>query len=379
MRMIRLGALMSWARLKECRELDTSEYVEWSKRTGLPMGHRLFFVSHRWIRPDHPDPDGEQLRELRRRLAQGAGENDLVFYNYCSLLQRPRTPDEDAVFYRDLGTLEYLSKAAEKVIILSEGYHDYKNRSWCFFEAIVAEGNIHFFDDQTEIKADLDFLAFLLSSIPQITAYDLSYKLNVKEAEIIVATFQHLNACRATHPEDVPLIKEQMVAHFNQRRLTSFGRLVAGMVKYFDVAFTIMAMGRGFSDIRCKPYFEEPEWTRLPPMQPDLLTAILARRGVQPSVFALPAADWEAAQRRHPGKLLPALRLVMPGMDDHGEFLRSFQDEPNWERYIVGPGMIGVKDDPFPTIDHVIHTALERPPSFFLSKNCIYFPLVEEG
>ena len=378
--MIRVDALRSWPRLKECRELDTSEYVEWDSKKGLPKYHRLVFVSHRWIRPSHPDPDAEQLRELQRRLAQGAGENDLVFYDYCSLLQRPRTPDENAVFYRDLGALEDLSKAAEKVIILSEGYHDYRNRSWCFFEAIVSEGNIHFFHDQADIKADLDFLTFLMSGeIPQITAYDLSYKLNVEEAEIIVATFQHLNACRATQPEDVPLIKEQMVAHFNQRRLTSFGRIITGLAKYFDVSFALIPAGHELIDIKCKPYFEEPEWTRLPAIEPNLMRAIVGGR-MQPSVFALPVHEWEAAKRHHTRGFIPALRLSMSGVDDHLGFLRSFQDDPNWQRYIVRPVMIGdVKGDPFPTIDHIIHTALEHRPGFVAAKDCIYFLLMAAG
>ena len=377
--MIRLDALMSWARLKECRELDPSEYVTWNQKKGLPKRHRLVFVSHRWIAPDHPDPDGNQLRELQERLGGTAGKGDLVFYDYCSLLQRPRTPDEDAEFHRDLGALEDLSKAADKVIILSEGYTDYKNRSWCFFEAIVSGANVHFFDDQADIEADLEFLSFLLGGFPQVTGYDFSYKLHVEEAEIIAATFQHLKMCRATHAEDVPLIKEQMSAHFNGRRLTSFGRLVAGLAKFFDVSFTLIPVGPQLAEIPCSPYFEEPAWSRLPPLQPNPMAAITRGR-VQPSVFALPPGEWEAAMQRHTDGFIPALRLSMPGVDDQAEFLRSFQGDPDWARYVVQPTLVGAReDDPFPTIDHVMHTALERRPGFAAGKDGIYFLLMEEG
>jgi hypothetical protein len=330
MKMIRCGSLRSWTRFKECRALDPSEYVDWQEGGGA-VAPKLVFVSHRWITTEHPDPDGNQLRELQRRLGDLVGQdagfaNAIIFYDYSSMLQRPRTVDEDRVFYRDIGRLRELSRAADKVVILSEGYSDYKNRGWCFFEAIVSEDNVHFFDDQGHIKDDLSFLTSLLTEkIQQGTSYDLSYKLKAEEAEVVVAICQHLQGCRVTHAEDAPLIKQQVIAHFNSRRLTSCSRLVTALCKYFDVEFAMLP-SRGDESTVYKPFFQESGWSRLPSLgPPDFLSGLMGLRQSL-SLFALPAEVYENLGRRQTGGFTPVLRLSMPGVDNHQEFLEGFRN-----------------------------------------------------
>src|SRR5665213_2530827 len=230
MRLVKKSSLMSWTALKEYREMDPFEYVDWDSGQQGQAGTTRLFISHRWISPHHPDPRGEQLREVQSRTKALHNQGDteaLVFYDYCSILQRPRNASEDVTFYRDIASLTSFLRSVEIVIILSEGYADYKNRAWCFFEAIASEGRVHFFEDQGHVKRDLDFLGYLLcENILQITSYDFGYKPSLTEAEIVVATLQHLNTCKVTHMEDLPRIKTQMIRFFNDRRLTSFGRLV---------------------------------------------------------------------------------------------------------------------------------------------------------
>jgi len=372
--MIKHSAVMSWTQFKEYRELDSYDYVEWSEEQEKLHAQYFVFVSHRWITPKHPDPNGEQLLELQRRLNTLTEqckilERIIIFYDYCSLPQRPRTDQEDAIFYRDLTSLEALSRLADKFIILSEGYSDYKDRAWCFFEAITSRSNVYFFSDQTHIKDDLYFREFLMSEdIPQLTSFDLSYKLNANEAEIIVAVFQHLRASRVTHADDVPLIKDQLIAHYNKRRLSSFGKLVTALNKYFHVEFAIMP-ARSDDVYICKPFFEQPEWTRLPPLEHRaLLTG--GRPGM--SLFALPEAELEEIGKRHVHGFVPLLRLSLPGVHNVREFLEDFQKNGDWEHYVVSPAMLGERGDCFPTIDYVIHTVLERPPGFFCSKDSQY-------
>lgn len=287
---------MSWVRLKEYRELNPSEYVDWNEGADVPPGRKLVFISHRWIAPEHPDPTGEQLRDLQQRLnllldQDKDLEASAVFYDYCSMPQRPRTPQEDVLFYGDIASLRALSLLAYKIIILSEGYSDYKNRAWCFFEAMISQNNVHFFDDQTHIKHDLYFLDFLMSTdYQQVTSYDFSYKVNMSEAQIIAAVFQHLNACKVTHVEVSPLIKRQLIAHFNGRRLSSFGRLVTAVNKYFDVVFALMIELPGGRDVvDCKPFFEESEGIRLRDTDTNSLLLLLVEKR-EPSVFVLPRA-----------------------------------------------------------------------------------------
>lgn len=382
MRMVTSNALTSWTRFKESRALHRSEYVEWAHDQRQSLPYRLVFVSHRWITPEHPDPRGEQLLELQQRLTalpmqDGTSGPIVVFYDYCSLPQRPRTTEEESGFYRDLASLESLSRLADQFIILSEGYGDYKNRAWCFFEVITARSNVRFFDDQTHIKEDLDFREFLMTEdFPQITSYDLSYKTNATEAEIIVAVFQHLRACRVTHPDDARLIKDQLIAHYNSRRLTSFGKLVVALNKYFDVEFGMMPAKGGDRLYVCRPFFEQGEWTRMPSLETRPLM-MGGRPG--PSLFALPRETVEEMGKRHTHGFFPLLRLSLPGIDSVKEFLETFQTSGDWERYVVSPMMIGERGDCFPSIDHAIHTVLQRPPGFFCSKDSRYLYFMLSG
>jgi hypothetical protein len=343
------------------------EYVDWdSDQQGQTETPRLF-ISHRWISPHHPDPRGEQLREIQSRIKALHNQGDteaLVFYDYCSMLQRPRTVSEDVTFYRDIDSLTSFLRSVEIVLILSEGYADYKNRAWCFFEAIASEGRVHFFDDQAHIKRDLDFLGYLLcEDVSQITSYDFSYKPSLTEAEIVVATVQHLNTCKVTHMEDLPRIKTQMIRFFNDRRLTSFGRLVTALCKYFDVAFAVLPAGGSGEAISCRPFFEKPEWVRL--------------RLAGQSLFAVSPDQSQEMAVQGNDELAPIVRLALPEVENRESFLKSFQEEPDWRQYVVEPMMLGERGDCFPTLRHVIHTVLERPPGFFYSKDSQYlhFPL----
>lgn len=381
MKMIKRSSLMSWAALRRCQELDSSDYVEWSAGEKQEQSQKLICISHRWIASDHPDPEGEQLRELQQRLdtlitQDQTLENALIFYDYCSMYQRPRTANEEAIFRQDIESLNTLFISANKVMVLSEGYSDYKYRSWCFLEAVVSSKLIHYFEDQARIKDDLDFLGNLLSEdIKQFTSYDMEYKSNPREAELIVAAFQHLASCKATHADDLSLIKQLMVEHFNNRRLTPFGKLVTALNKYFDVSFILLPAGGKSDAIACKPYFDAPDWSRLPPLEPDVLEFI-ARMEPQPSLFAHPPFPAQGFWRKQPRGYYPGLRLTMPGIDNYQRFLRTFQDAADWQEYIVDPMPLGVGDvkDAFPSIDYVMHTVLERPPGFFTGKKseCLY-------
>jgi len=361
MRLVKQNALLSWTILKEYREMLPSEYVEWSSEQQAAAGTLRIFISHRWISPNHPDPSGEQLHEVQNRMRALHNHDALVFYDYCSMLQRPRTASEDLIFYRDIDSLTSLLRSVDIVIILSEGYTDYKNRAWCFFEAIGSEGRVQYFDDQGDIRRDLAFLGGLLYE-KQFTSWDFSYKTDLIEAEIIVAALQHLNHCNVTHADDFPRIKSQMIRFFNERRLTPFGRLVTGICKYFDVTFAVWPDGGVAEALACTPYFEEPEWERLQ----------LGGR----SIFAIPPALAETAGRIL-DRLLPIVRLALSGVEDQRAFLEAFQRDHDWPRYVVSPLALGLQGDRFPSLAHVIHTALERPPGLFYSPDSkyAYFPL----
>lgn len=331
---------------------------------------RIVFVSHRWITREHPDPDGIQLQELQRRIEalkerDVSYDNALFFFDYSSMLQRPRTHAEDAEFFKEFESLRELSRTADCMVILSEGYSNYKNRSWCFFELTVAEREkIHLFEDQDHIKGDVAFSSGLMVN-PQnlgvrgfVTSQKMGYKVVFAEIETIVIAFQHLSSCGSTHPEDVPRIRLELARHFNSRETTAFGRLVTAIAKFFNVSIVVTPLnGRDDSGpIECMPYFVDNDWQRLPVPGREQLSKFT----VPPEVFPEFSSGY-----------MPMLRLTMPGVSDYAKFLQRFSTIPNWRDCVVQPaeaanvhGTVGKEVDSFPKIDHVIHTVLERPLDF---------------
>jgi hypothetical protein len=341
------------------------------------------FVSHRWITPEHPDPDGAQLRELQMRLstlAESASiEDALVFYDYCSMVQNPFTDKDHEEFNSDLRSLQALAAVSSAMIILSEGYNDYINRMWCFYEMAIAGGinrytgdsRLIYFDDQDNIKRDTGFMrsmfpepASLEGAIQGIMTSDhLSYKPNYVEFESVITAFQHLSFCRTTKPEDAPLIKSELVHYFNSREMSAFGRLLTALAKFFDLSAVVSGTNGAFI---CKPFFEEPEWVRPPTPNPDRLSNLAVPDQIYRALLA----------RGH--STLRLLRLTIPGVEDFKEFLQPYQKDPKWKDFVV-PAAHTVSPyhaslDCFPTIDHVIHTFLERPPGFILGPQCLYLP-----
>jgi hypothetical protein len=110
-------------------------------------------ISHCWLSPEHPDPDGYHLRLLAqlldRRVAYiGPDSGVAIFFDYCSLYQKERTEDEEEVFTESLKWCElwYAHEHTEKWLLtsvpnpahgLSEPW--WSTRGWMSFERSVAE------------------------------------------------------------------------------------------------------------------------------------------------------------------------------------------------------------------------------------------------
>src|ERR1017187_4783596 len=209
MRLIKAGVLRSWRLLKEWKSLGDTEYIEWPSSPDAQMPDRIVFVSHRWTTSQHPDPTGVQLRELQLRLSALSEQNRefnhaLVFYDYCSGHQTPRSQREEADFRCDIQALPMLCSTAAQVIILSEGFERYKDRAWCFLEMVLSERNVLLFSDQKHIAQALEFRTSLRAEPTQlgtnhiIDSFCFSYKVDHIEVEAIVAAFQHFSKCHVT-------------------------------------------------------------------------------------------------------------------------------------------------------------------------------------
>lgn len=415
MKMVRAQAILNWQALKHYRELHPSEYIEWDYHSDSLPSIPSICVSHRWVSARHPDPNGAQLRELQQRITSliQSGEQYVIFYDYCSMPQAPRSTEEEQIFTHDLSSLNSLFHQSSKVIILSEGYADYRDRAWCFLELVISgeKDKIHFFADQDFIRRDLDFAESLspkdgediiaafarlypdrfkgVSPIDHRGITNIITSLHMKETyqhipgvvESIVAVIQHLDACRVTHSEDLVAIRRQMSAYLlGWGQVYPCGSLLIALSKYFKLAYCLIG---GETVFECKPYFEQPAWNRLS----------------KEYIFSLPPPQCnQLVEIAKTEQLLPLIRLALPGENDIAALFQRYQEMPDWEQYVVPPNkailLPSIQDvqflehgailipgstkphtstrhdsgftivDPFPSLAHVVHTVLERTAGF---------------
>lgn len=102
-----------------------------------PWFNTTIAVSHRWLSPDHPDPDGAQLRELLALADRlGLHDNQALLIDYCSLPQQPRSQEQATWFSEQLPGFQEQFKYV--TLVLNTGSADYSTRAWCMFELMLA-------------------------------------------------------------------------------------------------------------------------------------------------------------------------------------------------------------------------------------------------
>lgn len=114
---------------------DPRLIVEGVKRP-QPHFNAPIAVSHRWRDVDHPDRSGNQYRELLdRAAAMKLHPMQPFLIDYCSLPQKPWTPEEQQIFTNSL--LPFQASFSNSSIIIEHGAEDYDKRAWCMLELIL--------------------------------------------------------------------------------------------------------------------------------------------------------------------------------------------------------------------------------------------------
>jgi hypothetical protein len=102
-----------------------------------PWFNTTIAVSHRWLHPEHPDPDRIQHAELIALCERlGLHETQALLIDYCSLPQEPRGADEAAWFAEHLPGFQ--SQYKYVTLVLNTGAADYATRAWCMLELMLA-------------------------------------------------------------------------------------------------------------------------------------------------------------------------------------------------------------------------------------------------
>lgn len=151
------GAFRRWnsegCRIVRCQDLGAEDFID----DGAAGCNERLIVSHAWLAAGHPDPEGLQLADLiaefeRLNVPDGA----LVFYDFASLPQRPRTQNEEERFQAALAQMHLLyTKGAGAVLIIpgvpsnARNHTKYCKRGWCYFEFSISAlyGRIVNFDE----------------------------------------------------------------------------------------------------------------------------------------------------------------------------------------------------------------------------------------
>ena len=118
----------------------------------MPMAS-IFALSYRWLTAEHPDPDSFHLSkvvaflEVHKAFAEEVGANVddcAVFWDFGSLFQPERTPDQKALFREGLRASNvWYGSVYTTVLIqahLPPGFTatPYSQSGWCFVEATIS-------------------------------------------------------------------------------------------------------------------------------------------------------------------------------------------------------------------------------------------------
>lgn len=158
--------------------------------TDLSFGFdSVIVLSYMWQSIEHPDPDGCTLRLLQRALrlyknGETISRDDRlgIFWDFCSLHQNPRTPEEENLFREGLEGISYLYMHPDSVVMQISKFPSavspearknavaYMKRGWPFTEfcwaSVVKEGwtdNPKLLDlsrlDESRVETFQDFVA----------------------------------------------------------------------------------------------------------------------------------------------------------------------------------------------------------------------------
>ncbi|KFY21130.1 hypothetical protein V491_03138 [Pseudogymnoascus sp. VKM F-3775] len=85
-----------------------ADYILLPMEDGFVNPRDCIFLSHYWRTPDHPDPKGEDLTVLQKRMGEGEWTSSYVWVDWTCVPQRERTEVQRQYFKRTLQTIAKL-------------------------------------------------------------------------------------------------------------------------------------------------------------------------------------------------------------------------------------------------------------------------------
>jgi hypothetical protein len=147
---LKVATLKKWERFLKFQDIDSSDFVAVGIPRSAEQAHMplygwvttesnfkeagvVHFISHRWESPDHPDPDGTQLAQIKAEFSDDA----LIWLDYSCLPQEPRTAIEDEAFREAIDSIPTLIEKTWFTVV-GRNIQSYGQRAWCQFEVVCA-------------------------------------------------------------------------------------------------------------------------------------------------------------------------------------------------------------------------------------------------
>jgi len=360
MRLIKATAFLQWIYILRYQDISENDFVSLSDALTLKL--EIIFISHRWIIKEHPDPNSLQLEEIKKRIEfLNNNDNIVFFYDYCSMPQVPRTIEEDKIYKEDIENMDTVLMNCDKMIIISEGFSDYINRAWCFFEVVCGHTNIYLFEDQMIQK---DVLMFT-NGLPKLNEGIKNYKIEFINRshfswdnkdqywlESMFGIFHHLNNCNITDNDDMWTIRKILVKQYHILAKFPLEKLLTNLHTYFIVSPYVISL-EPVNLFKCKLYIDDKDWIRLPDSsEPNILEII---GGIQKqSILSIHNNDYQKLIEEKSAINL-IVKLENFNLGDCEDFLEKFRKDKNWKKHLL-PISDNLENL---TIDQLMHTLLD--------------------
>jgi len=194
--------------------------------------YMVVVLSYRWTQQAHPDESRHHLSVLVKFLTlyldwvrKVLGIHDVaVFWDFPSLLQKPRTPEQDQLFYKGLDSANIIYGHEFSTVVMqtsqpagSQGL-DYSSSGWCRFERSVGCLN----------KGSLRFWDIGMLATQNFASYEDAF-----------------HTIRRATARPVPILPERMPQELCQTRFTN-GKTDQGKVEimYADIATSVFLGAR---------------------------------------------------------------------------------------------------------------------------------------
>jgi len=198
--------------------------------------YMIVVLSYRWTQKEHPDASRHHLSTLVKFLTlyldwvdSELGIKDVaVFWDFPSLLQRDRTPEEDQLFYKGLSSMNIIYGHNLSTVVMQTSQPagsqdlDYLSSGWCRFERSVG----------CLSKGGLRFLDIGLLATQSYSSFKPAF-----------------HAMRRATKRPLPILPERMSQELNKTKFTN-GKTDQGKVEsmYADIATAVFSETRDTLD-----------------------------------------------------------------------------------------------------------------------------------